>query len=202
MTFNSTTWIGQVTTGHGAMILGPTLLAVASGTMTWQAAVPLVVAGAVGLLWPENTSLKTSAQTVATDVTALIAAYRSGLDHAAASAAPITAEPPAPSVTQSRTGAAVTALALSVAAGLSLAACANQTPAQQAAGEKAIASGLLCLADASGKVVGTATTSDPASVKAANAAVAAGGVLTTDAACQDAIASGAAAAPTSGTTTP
>jgi len=202
MAFNFNTWVGQVTTAHGVMILGPTLLAVGSGTMTWQVAAPLLVAGTVGLLWPENAPLKTSAQSVVTDVTALIAAYRSGLDHRAATNVSVSVNELEPSATQTRTAAAAAGLALSVAAALTLTACANQTPTQQAAAEHAIASGMVCVADASGKVIATATTSDPNSVKALNAAVATGSALTTDAACQSAIVNGVAALPLSGAASP
>ena len=89
-----------------------------------------------------------------------------------------------------------------LAAGLALTACANQTPAQQAATETTVASGLLCLADASGKVVATASTRDPNAVKGVNSAIAAGSVLLTDSACQTAFASGAAAIPVNGAATP
>jgi hypothetical protein len=188
--FSFSHWLGEVTTGHGAMILGPTLLAASSGTMTWPTAVPFLVAGVVGLLWPENTALKSAAQTAATDVEDLIAAYRTGLDHGSAGATHDT-DIPAP---QSHGGAAVSALAMLVATGLALSACANQTPAQQAATQTAIASGLLCVADAAGKVVVTASTTDSNAVKGVNAAIAAGNVLLTDTACQTALASGAAAA--------
>lgn len=197
MNFSFSDWIGEVTTGHGVMILGPTLLAAASGTMSWPTAVPLLAAGVIGLLWPENTALKSAAQTAATDIEALIAAYRTGLSHGAAGDVPNAA--PSPSESEPHTGAAVSALAMLVATGLALSACANQTPAQQTATETTIASGLLCLADASGKVVATVSTSDPNAIKAVNAAVAAGSVLLTDTACQTAIASGAAAMPATGT---
>jgi hypothetical protein len=199
MPFNFNAWMGQVTTGHGCMILAPTFLAVAEGTMGWQTAIPLLFAGTIGLLWPENTALKAAAQATATDVEGLIAAYRTGLAHAAASNAPPTPPSAAP---LSHSAATAAALALTVAAGLGLAACTNQTTAQKAATSQAIASGLLCVADASGKVVATATTNDPDAVKAVNAAVAAGSTLTTDAACQAAIASGTAALPAAGTATP
>ena len=69
-------WLGQVTTGHGFMILAPTVLALLSGAMQWEAAVPLFLAGVAGLLWPENPPLKTAAQTLAVDMGAVIAAYR------------------------------------------------------------------------------------------------------------------------------
>ena len=66
-------WLGQVTTGHGFMILGSTVLAVASGTMTMSAAAPLLAAGVVGLVWPENTELQTAVQSAVKDT---VTAYR------------------------------------------------------------------------------------------------------------------------------
>jgi hypothetical protein len=197
--FSFSDWIGEVTTGHGAMILGPTLLAASTGTMSWSAAVPLLGAGVIGLFWPENAALKSAAQTVATDVETLIAAYRAGLSHGAAGGAPQAAAPSAP---QPHSGAAVSVLAMLVATGLALTACANQTPAEQTATEATIASGLLCLADATGNVVATATTSDSNSVKGVNSAIAAGSVLLTDAACQTALAGGQVAIPVTGAATP
>ena len=65
---NTKTWIGQVTTGHGFMVLAPTVLAMLSGTMTWNVAFPLLTAAIIGLVWPENTGLKDAAQTVAADL--------------------------------------------------------------------------------------------------------------------------------------
>jgi hypothetical protein len=191
--FSFSDWIGEVTTGHGAMILGPTLLAASSGTMSWPTAVPFLAAGVVGLLWPENTALKSAAQTAAADVESMISAYRAGMSHGAAGDAPDAAA--APSAPQPHSGVVVSALAMLVATGLALTACANQTPAQQAATETTIASGLLCLADTTGKVVATATTSDSNSIKGANAAIAAGSALLTDTDCQTAFTSGAAALP-------
>jgi hypothetical protein len=102
--FSLSTWIGEVTTGHGAMILGPTLLAAASGTMSWSTAVPFLAAGITGLLWPENTALKGAVQTTATDVEAVVAAYRTGLYHGAAAGAPDATE--VPSEAQPQTDAA------------------------------------------------------------------------------------------------
>jgi hypothetical protein len=197
--FSFSDWIGEVTTGHGAMILGPTLLAASTGTMSWLTAVPLLGAGIIGLLWPENAALKSATQTVATDVETLIAAYRTGLSHGAAGDAPEAAAPSAP---QPHSGAAVSVLAMLVATGLGLTACANQTPAEQTATEATIASGMLCLADTTGKVVATATTSDSNSIKGVNAAIAAGSVLLTDTACQTALAGGQVAIPVTGAATP
>lgn len=189
--FNLDSWVGQVTTGHGAMILGPTMLAAASGTINWQTAVPFLAAGVIGLLWPENVPMQTAARTAANDAETLIAAYRTGLSHGAAGdvvdAKPSTAAP------ASHAGAAMSAIALLAAGGVALGACANQTPAQQAATAATVASGLVCLADATGKIVTTATTTDPNAVKAANAAIAAGNALMTDSACQTALANGAVA---------
>ena len=193
MDFNLNAWIGQVTTGHGAMILGPTLLAAASGTIDWQTAVPFLAAGVIGLLWPENTPMQGAARTVASDVEALITAYRAGIAHGAADTTP--AKPAPTEEPAGHAGVTLSALAMLAATGLALNACASQTPTQQAAANQTIASGLLCLADANGKVVATATTSDPNAVKAMNAAVAAGDVLLTDATCQSALAGAAAAVP-------
>jgi hypothetical protein len=72
-----TVWFGQVTTGHGFMIIGGTLLAVLGGTTSWAAAAPMLAAGVVGLFWPENTALRTAAQATATDVSTMLAAYNS-----------------------------------------------------------------------------------------------------------------------------
>ena len=72
MNFSFSDWLGEVTTGHGAMILGPTLMAASSGTMDWPTAVPFLAAGVIGLFWPENTALKAAAQTAATDVEAVV----------------------------------------------------------------------------------------------------------------------------------
>ncbi len=213
MNFSFSDWIGEVTTAHGAMILGPTLLAASSGTMTWPTAVPFLAAGVVGLLWPENTALKSAAHTAAADVENLITAYRTGLSHGAAGDVPdmqaaSSAHPysgTAPSATAAAAayrGAAASALAMLVAAGLALSACANQTPAQQAATETSIASGLLCIADASGKVVATASTTDSNAIKGVNSAIAAGNVLLTDSACQTAFVNGAAAIPVAGAAKP
>lgn len=68
-------WLGEVTTGHGMMILSGTLLSVLSGHLTWAGAAPLLTAGVIGLIWPENTTLQTAGQTIATDVEGAIAAY-------------------------------------------------------------------------------------------------------------------------------
>jgi hypothetical protein len=163
--------------------------------MTWSTAVPLLSAGVIGLLWPENTALQSAAQTAAADVEALIAAYRTGLTHGAASDTPSTAAAGG----DTSHSAAAAAAALLLGAGLALTACASQTPAQQAATQTSIASGLLCLADATGKVVQTAATNDPNTIKAVNSAIAAGDVLLTDTACQTALASGAAAIPQNAT---
>ena len=59
--------LGQVTTGHGAALLGPTLLAVATGTMTWMQALPLLAGGVILVLWPENATLSDQVKTLVTD---------------------------------------------------------------------------------------------------------------------------------------
>lgn len=63
-----TAWFGQVTTGHGMMVLAPTLLMALTGQMSWPSAIPLLFAGAIGLVWPENKPLQADAQAFATDV--------------------------------------------------------------------------------------------------------------------------------------
>ena len=68
-------WFGQVTTGHGFMILAPTMLSAMSGAISWTNAAPLLVAGAIGLVWPENTALQTASKSATADVASMIAAY-------------------------------------------------------------------------------------------------------------------------------
>src|SRR5882762_5555618 len=70
------TWVAQVTTGHGFMIIAPTLLGVLSGSVSWPVAAPLLVAGAIGLVWPENTALQSASQAAAADVVKMLDAYK------------------------------------------------------------------------------------------------------------------------------
>lgn len=81
MTDTYKAWLHQVTTGHGAMILGPSLLALVSGTMSWDVALPLIAAGLLGLIWPEAARGELG-KIAAIDVDAVIAAYKAGLAHA------------------------------------------------------------------------------------------------------------------------
>ena len=166
---STNTWIGQVTTGHGFMILVPTLLAVLAGTMSWTVAFPLLVAGAVGLAWPENAPLKDAAQTVANDLEKLYAQYNSNFVAAAANA------PPPPD-----SGKAAASVAVLTAIGLSLVACAGQTPAQQAAELQAVG----CLANTTAKVALGASEATGTAAEIANAAAAIGNGLSTDPACR------------------
>jgi hypothetical protein len=69
------TWAGEVTTGHGVMVLSGTLLGIISGQIPWSGAAPLVTAGVIGLIWPENAALQAAGQTVATDAAGLVTAY-------------------------------------------------------------------------------------------------------------------------------
>ncbi len=88
-------WLGQVTTGIGALIGAPVVIALLTHQITLDQAIPGIVAAVIGLVWPENTQLAASAQTVTSDVEALIpqilTAYRAGLLHGAQ-----VATPPAP----------------------------------------------------------------------------------------------------------
>ena len=66
-------WFGQATTAHGIMVLVPTVLAVLGGSMSWRQAAPLLIAGAIGLIWPENTAQRSDARSLAMDVARLTA---------------------------------------------------------------------------------------------------------------------------------
>lgn len=85
-------WYGQVTTGAGAMLLAPTLLALFAHQVTLTQAIPALAAGVVGLIWPENRPLATAVQgaagavvaavpTAVASAEAIIGAYRAGLTH-------------------------------------------------------------------------------------------------------------------------
>lgn len=106
MPTNLTAWFRQVTTGAGMMILAPTLLALLAHQITPAQAIPPLVAGVVGLIWPENKALATAARAAATEAVAaaptatasaeaIIGAYRAGLTHGLtlAPAAPATEKP-------------------------------------------------------------------------------------------------------------
>jgi hypothetical protein len=95
---NTTTikyWLGQVTTGIGALIGVPVVIAFLTSQITLDQATPGIVAAVIGLIWPENKQLAASAQTLASDAEVLIpqllTAYRSGLQHGAQAAVPPTA---------------------------------------------------------------------------------------------------------------
>ena len=93
-------WLGQVTTGIGALIAAPVVIALLTRQITLDQAVPGIVAAVIGLIWPENKQLAASAQTVASDAEVLIpqllTAYRTGLQHGAQGVAPPPAPTPAP----------------------------------------------------------------------------------------------------------
>ena len=85
-------WFGQVTTGAGAMVLAPALLALLAHQMTLAQAIPVLAAGVVGLIWPENKALAgavesaagaavAAAPAAAASAEAIIGAYRAGLTH-------------------------------------------------------------------------------------------------------------------------
>jgi hypothetical protein len=68
-------WIGQVTTGHGVMILASTFLAALSGSVPWTIAGPMLMAGVIGVLWPENVPLREASQATAADIATMIKAF-------------------------------------------------------------------------------------------------------------------------------
>ena len=127
-------WMGEITTGHGAMILAPTLLAVASEAMTWETAAPLLAAGLIGLIWPERRPMAQDpgkdAQAGAAhpaaapealhhpaSVHTVVAAYRLGIDHA-------TSQDPGPIPSKpTLVPPLVRGLAVLIATGLTIGAC-------------------------------------------------------------------------------
>lgn len=92
-------WLAQSTTGTGLSALFAYFAAVASGSMTWIQAIPLLVGGLVGLAWPENAGLKSAAQEATISIERLVEAYRLGLAHGVANA------PSPPSFVSAREGA-------------------------------------------------------------------------------------------------
>lgn len=99
-------WIGQSTTGHGFAVVAGTVITALQGTISWTVAAPLIVGGVIGMLWPENTPLQTTATTLATeavklepDVMNVAEAYLTGVKHgngAAVTASAIAALVPPP----------------------------------------------------------------------------------------------------------
>jgi hypothetical protein len=163
-------WAGQVTTGHGVMILAPTLLAMLAGTMSWSVALPLLVAGIVGLAWPENEALKDAARTTTTDLETAVAAYQRSL----AATGSKGSVPPVPGPS---------GLAVLAVAGLSLVACSGTTPEQKAAEMRTLELGIACLADTTTKVAVVAATPTPDAMKVADAATVVGSEFAADPAC-------------------
>ena len=72
------------------MILVTTVLAALSGSTTWAEAAPFLVAGVIGLIWPENTALQGAAQATEIDVAAMVAAFGDKGVSKAAAAKPAT----------------------------------------------------------------------------------------------------------------
>lgn len=80
---NFSNWFGQATTGAGFATLLGAASSVASGAVTWQHALPLIVGGVVGLVWPENTKLQSSVGTATSSVETMLAALQTGSQSAA-----------------------------------------------------------------------------------------------------------------------
>ena len=83
-------WFGQSTTGTGVAVLLATMGSVAAGSLSWDHALPLLVAAIVGLIWPENSALQAAAGSTAASLESLITAYRAVLSEGQAP------KPPAP----------------------------------------------------------------------------------------------------------
>lgn len=91
-------WFSQATTGTGiAGILG-ILASVASGQMTWQQAVPMLVAAAILLIYPEGKQMASGGSTLAQDLIQFIPLITAAVEHGKTIApAPSTpAQPAAP----------------------------------------------------------------------------------------------------------
>ena len=81
-------WLGQTTTGAGFATILATVGGFVTGSVGWQQALPLVVAGVAGLIWPENSPLQSATSKAAQDVETLVAAYQATKPAANATAAP------------------------------------------------------------------------------------------------------------------
>lgn len=85
---NISSWLGQATTGTGFATMLAAFGALATGALSWHQAVPVLVGGIAGLIWPEKPALKAAAQQAVVDVGAAVAAYQ------ASAASPAPASPP------------------------------------------------------------------------------------------------------------
>lgn len=95
---NFKNWVGQATTGAGFATVLAGLGALGTGALSWQQAIPVVVGGVAGLIWPENAAASSTAQQAAAEVSNLIAAYRTiGSSPAQAAGPGLQHVPPAPS---------------------------------------------------------------------------------------------------------
>ncbi len=73
---NIKTWLGQATTGAGFATTLAGFGAMVSGALSWQQAVPLLVAGVSGVIWPENTKLQAATRQAAADICTGVAALQ------------------------------------------------------------------------------------------------------------------------------
>lgn len=69
-------WLGQATTGAGFATILAVASSWASGSLSWQQALPLLVGGLAGIIWPENPKLAVATEKTASDISAVLAAYR------------------------------------------------------------------------------------------------------------------------------
>ncbi len=72
------------TTGIGASGIASTLAALATGHLTLEQAIPVLIGAALLILFPQNTALAPAAQQAATDIEKVIEAYRLGVSHGGA----------------------------------------------------------------------------------------------------------------------
>ena len=154
------------------MILGATLIALVLDAVSVDIAIALVLAGVLGLLWPENDPVLGSDRGPSAE---FFAKYRDGAVSVAAGM---------PNPHDHRTALGLMAVA---ALAVVLGACGDQTSAQRLAGEKAALLEAQCLAATARKTAAEAKSGDDDITKAATAADIASKELSDNPACQAAL---------------
>ena len=97
-------WLGEASTIVGSSGLVGIIGSVAVGTITWQHAVPLVVAAIASIIWRENPAASTDSAKLATDIVAaaptleldvntLLGVFKQGMQHQVAVSTPTVPTP-------------------------------------------------------------------------------------------------------------
>ena len=69
-------WVRQPTTVAGISTVAGTGMGILSGTVTWQAAVPIVLGGIVAMVLPDNSGARNSVERTAADAMVAVQAFR------------------------------------------------------------------------------------------------------------------------------